>query len=197
MKHHSQRGALGVVTLSVLALVAGAVLTLSVRREITGREHGVSPSLPNGQETVLLLVGASWCPACQNDSLARSIASLQSHFTAIAKENGTAFGSIGAALDWSLPKGIEWLTGTGKFDEVMVGRSWVNSAAVRYVWQDASAEPVVPQLLILRRDVVADSQRITVGPEVVRLRRSGVREIAELAQSLTGNDLDAVARDPR
>lgn len=80
-----------------------------------------------------------------------------------AMAEGNSFATVGVALDWHLKPGLRWLDKMGSFDEVSVGRSWVNSSAVRHIWREFQATPALPQVLLIEHTVKSDSNRLDVG----------------------------------
>lgn len=51
----------------------------------------------------------------------------------------------------SCDAGLALLASTAEFDQVIVGGSWSNSAAVEFIWSDAEALAGVPLVVILTR----------------------------------------------
>jgi hypothetical protein len=66
----------------------------------------------------------------------------------------------------------------GPFDEVSAGSNWLNAGAVDYIWRDEGAPPTLPQIVVVRRTVTVDADRIRVKEEEVIGRHVGTDEIA-------------------
>ena len=60
--------------------------------------------------------------------------------------------------------------------------NWLNEGAIRYVWRDMPAEPVVPQILVIERDVQKGDDAISVGGERLVKRLQGTAEIEAWVQ---------------
>jgi hypothetical protein len=97
----------------------------------------------------------------------------------VAQGEKQSFVSLGVALDWSIRDGLEFLGEFGPFDEVMVGRSWLNSGGVRYMWRDIPGEPVCPSIIGTTRQVDVTQTAITVSEEELLLRKVGLTEIEQ------------------
>jgi hypothetical protein len=90
--------------------------------------------------------------------------------------HGAAFTNVsvvGVALDEDLGAGIRFLKELGRsgrgFDEISVGKGWLNEQIVRLVWREGMATPSLPQVVLVARRVDArtyprhiDTQRDSV-----------------------------------
>ncbi|HEX2206962.1 MAG TPA: hypothetical protein VHG93_04720, partial [Longimicrobium sp.] len=70
-----------------------------------------------------------------------------------ARAQGRQFRAVAVSLDWSTREAFAFLEGFGEFDEISVGSSWLNDGALRYIWRDFPAEPEVPQLVVMEREI--------------------------------------------
>jgi hypothetical protein len=93
-----------------------------------------------------------------------------------ATDAGYSFATVGIALDWQIDKGVQLLERFGPFDEIHVGRSWINAGALRYIWQNLPGEASVPQIVIVEREI-AKGRSLEVTGERVRIRKVGARQI--------------------
>jgi hypothetical protein len=90
---------------------------------------------------------------------------------------------VGVAIDEDLAAGIEYLGKLGPrgevFDEISVGRSWMNEFVTGFVWRAGIAEPEVPQLLLVERqvDAAAYPRHIVIRPDSVLLRITGRNDL--------------------
>src|SRR5690606_33057748 len=93
-------------------------------------------------------------------------------------EEGRKFGIqvtlIGVALDWDINAGLRFLQSAGRFDEISVGRNWLNSHAVSHIWRDLPGPPVIPQIVVVDRTVRVDNDFITISIDSVVSRVVGV-----------------------
>lgn len=164
----------------VAAALVGVALVAGVRRTNASDTATTAPlRIPNGVERVAIVLGSSWCPACRNDSLPGAIHRLMEQLRIRAEADGRSFATIGAAIDWQREPGIRWLDKVGTFDEITVGRSWVNSAAVRHIWRESQGIPALPQVVLIERTVKPDSNRVHVTEDRLLDRRHGLGEIQE------------------
>jgi hypothetical protein len=94
-----------------------------------------------------------------------------------AAARGHLFSTIGVSTD-SPPRGIDWLKRFGDFDEVVVGRNWMNTAIVQYVWSDRADMAGMPQILLVEHRVQSTPRSIVVGQDRVVRRWYGAGAIA-------------------
>ena len=90
---------------------------------------------------------------------------------------------IGVALAGNTEGSRRFITEFGPFDEIVVGRGWLNSAVVTYVWRDPDGSAGVPQLILVRRTVTVNERGINVSPDSLLFRLTGARAITSWAQS--------------
>lgn len=76
--------------------------------------------------------------------------------------HGKAFAKVsvvGVALDEDVGDGIRFLNelgmGSDVFDEISVGQSWLNEQVVRLAWREGMAAPLLPQVVLVERQVDA------------------------------------------
>lgn len=104
-----------------------------------------------------------------------------------SQREGFSFASLGVAMDWSVPQGVEFLRGTSSFDEIVVGRNWANSAVIDLIWSKPEARTGVPQVVVYERSVKIDSAAfdITYSDREVLRRLTGADEIVEWVKAGT------------
>jgi hypothetical protein len=88
------------------------------------------------------------------------------------------FETIGISDNWNIQTGIADLAEIGSFDEVLVGRNWMNHGVQKYV-VDMNAKNIVPQVLVLVQSINADSLPLIYGPLVEVLRLVGHGELLD------------------
>ena len=147
----------------------------------------------SGREIVAVFIGGSICGASTSEGLDRHLREAQQSVARRAVEIGARFTTIGVALDWSVRDGYEYLSRFGGFDEIMAGHQWLNTGAIQYIWRDPGGRPMLPQVVILDREVDADARVIRITGERVLARMLGTVEIRQW------NDARSVAtiRAPR
>ena len=84
---------------------------------------------------------------------------------------------LGVALDNDLDAGSAFLRRMGRFHEVSIGRSWMNSASIEYLLRGQAAPAAVPQIALFRRDVDHDGGYLSVTADELLDRRIGLDEI--------------------
>lgn len=132
--------------------------------------------LPKGKELVAVYVGAKSCGPCHLPATKAAIAQMKTLLSAYAAKHGYAFSAVGVSTDWSTADGVAFLNDNGPFDQLVVGGNWTNLAAEHYIWRDDSAEPAMPQVIVLERTVTPGERIAFSSPRVLR-RVSGAAEI--------------------
>ena len=134
-----------------------------------------------GRELVAYYIGSKFCGGSQNpqvkSAVRRSIMRLQRQ----ADSLGLSFTVVGVAVDWKPEDGWEYLRSVGAFDEVAVGRNWLNSAAVERLWRDPKGRGLTPQFVIITRVVQDDGRRLTFSADTIVARIEGGDTIMEWA----------------
>lgn len=165
------------LSVCALAIVLGvAIFALnSQQRSITAyeptyRERG-------GQLLEAVFIGATFCGALDKDGFREAVEQMKLLLAERAAAKGANFAVTGVALDWSVEDGVKFLHSFGEFDEIVAGRNWLNSAAVRYMWDAIPGDAVVPQVIVTQRSVTVGREIISVGDERLLARKLGATEI--------------------
>jgi hypothetical protein len=173
----------------MLAVVGmGTALVSSVwhRRRVAASPpaHAVpsASSLKTGDEMLVIFIGGSFCGGSAQPGLREAVATVNREMAATARAAGRRFVSVGVAMDWSVEDGVRFLHEFGKFDELVVGRNWLNSAVVRYVWRDVPGSATLPQIVVVMRHVTVAPTTIAVGDERLLVRKLGADEIIDWAR---------------
>jgi len=162
----------------------GAVVAFCVAL-LFGQPDDVAPGpdwdLERGtsEQVRMIFIGSSTCGAHRNEGLRAAIETAKRALAERSTAAGRQFTSAGVAIDWRIEDGIEFLAAFGEFDEIIVGGSWLNSGAIRYVWEDFPGSSVVPQVVVVRRPVTVSSSTISVGEEELLARLAGADQIME------------------
>lgn len=142
------------------------------------------PSLRPGREVEVIFIGSSSCGAAGRKDLAQALDSLRAFMLADAARRDYGVYFTGVALDWQVAAGFKFLEPFGPFDEVSVGRNWLNSSAVRYVWRDVPGKPEIPQLVLIERTVELGAQAMVVGEDRLLERVMGADNIVTYVRGL-------------
>ena len=143
------------------------------------------PAIPRGREVEVVFVGSSSCGAAGRKDLEQVMDSLRAFMLADGVRRDYAVTFTGVALDWSVPSGLAFLEPFGPFDELSVGRNWMNANAVRYVWRDLAGKPEIPQLVVLERTVDLSTKSIVVGEDRLVERITGADDIVAYVRGLS------------
>lgn len=137
-----------------------------------------------GSEVLVVLIGSSRCVASRQPMLVTALKTLRTRIVDIAANRSVQVSFVGVALDDIVVDGLKWLTAVGPFDEIGVGRNWLNSYMIHLVHRELRGDAAVPQLIFLRRVVSANrAGMVFVGADEVLLREVGLDNIVELAST--------------
>ena len=137
-----------------------------------------------GRQVLVILVGSSGC-RFTSDPRARNAFWKIVQAEKALESDSVEISTVGVAIDRSADDGLETLRAIGKFDEYSVGNGWLGTAALQFIVRDLSGVPMVPQVLVVSRAVVAGSPP-RVGEDSVHIRLTGVDQIERWANRLGG-----------
>lgn len=122
------RFSLALATWLLLAVPAGAQTSAPTADRDTVFEG-------KGNELVMVYLGASHCGPCLDPAFKASLEEAKVALAEHAASDGQRFVAVGAALDHDVEQGVAFLSGSGRFDEIIVGRNWLNSASLAHLWR--------------------------------------------------------------
>lgn len=117
-----------------------------------------------GRQLVAYVFVSSNCSYCQLSDTKAAIASIRPLFRRNNRDGFRSATVVGVDLDADIGVGLSYLNGIGygSFDEISVGRAWLNENLVRLVWRDRAGPASVPQVIILSRDMSAKLQPLNL-----------------------------------
>lgn len=178
-----------------IAYAGTSVFASSHSKESVKRQADALPARnplasADGEHLIVYLITASDCGWSTRPSVLQSVATLRSRLTARYSSRFASISLVAVVLDLKVRAGLEFLEmigGADAFDQVAVGGSWLNDAAVRLIWQDGVARPASPQVVVSTRRVnsreFVSAGSLTVGPERVVRTFVGGDEVVLWIQS--------------
>lgn len=136
-----------------------------------------------GKQVVMVLVGAAFCGAQRKPGFPQQVEDAKLSLQRQAAASDRQFSTLAVSLDWKTEDALAFLEHFGEWDQLSVGGNWLNEGAIRYVWREMPADPVVPQILVIERDVVKGEQGITIRGDRLLKRLMGTAEIEAWVQS--------------
>jgi hypothetical protein len=130
-----------------------------------------------GKELMMVLVGASFCGAQRKPGFPQQVEDAKLGLQRQAAASGRQFSALAVSLDWETDDALAFLEHFGEWDQMSVGHNWLNEGAIRYVWRDMPADPTLPQILVVERDVEKGEQGIAVSGDRLVKRLQGTAEI--------------------
>lgn len=168
--------------LALLVLLAATCALLGAG--IPAEARPALASAPDAdEELVVVFIGRSTCGASRVTGLAERMRSLRDTAERRAREQGRRAVFVGVATDPVLADGLAFLEAFGRFDEVIVGRGWLNHGLLRYVREDHPGPASIPQVVVYTRTVTPAGTRMELGPETLLLRKVGVPAIRAWAEA--------------
>ncbi len=163
--------------LAATIVIAGKILlpmnreaAVSPGSDVVGIEKAIT-------EVVFVFIASSRCAAMRNEEVREAVLEVRDSVKVLASRIGARAVTMGVAIDFDQGAGISMLSKLGPWDEVAVGRNWLNAAVIHYVWRDVPGSPAIPQILLLRRTVRSVGDEVLVGDDSLLIRLVGGEEV--------------------
>jgi hypothetical protein len=157
----------GGVTRAVMLLVLASSASAG-RIEAQDTTYVPTTDMPNGKQIVAVYFGAKACGPCQTPTMKAAIRRMKPLVAGQARKSGASFAAMVVAVDRKLEDGLEFIKPLGAFDEYVFGSDMASSAAQRFIWSDTLASPVMPQVIVVERNVeMIPHTSIKFGPDRV------------------------------
>lgn len=115
--------------------------------------------IESGVEIATVFVTSSGCAGNTYPGFYDLIASVNDSLKLRYGAAGVPVRTVGVAIDWDIESGLNVLDSFGPFDEVSVGNNWLNTGALYYLGEHATAERGVPQFIVIARGIAFDADR--------------------------------------
>lgn len=158
---------------------------ISIKWETPREDKMYTPSYQtvNGKMINFIYIGCSTCSAANDKRLPQVVDSLKFMVKIKALAHNYFFSTTGISKDWIVEDGIDHLKIFGEFDQIMTGRNWQNEGIFKYVWQEFPSVPGVPQILIVKQEIVDTGNQernlYLIKDERLIMRKLGLNEIIE------------------
>lgn len=169
---------------SLLGVLFG-LLSRALATEPAGRpDYALSDTV----ERVVVFIASSDCSGVRMPGVVGYVNDIVDNERHLAKQLGEAFVAVGVAIDPSVDDGIRLLSRFREdWDEVVVGRGWLNTAVRDYVWEGIPGHAGIPQVLVVRRSVRLDGG-VRIESEEILSRRAGGVPIKQWAERIQIRD---------
>ena len=163
--------AIGSCALTVAVFAGGVLVPPQVAISWDQPPTDSVPSAGNAPQSELLLVfiGSPTCAASNAPGLPALIAESKQFLFERARGMNRQFASMAVVQSQSTDSGIRFLRRFSRFDELAVGRSWLNAALDRYVYREHEGAAATPQLLVVQRAAEPGVPHFTHEEVVLRL----------------------------
>ncbi|HEX8385659.1 MAG TPA: hypothetical protein VF576_05725 [Rubricoccaceae bacterium] len=169
-------------TPSLLLVVLALALSLPVAAQEYVPAYGRGGDDQTGTEVVLVYFGSATCAPCHLDEFKAALERAKVLLHERAEADGKAFAVVGVAVDHNVEDGLAFLAGTGRFDELVVGRNWFNSAALAHIWRAEGLEDRfagLPGVMVFEREMTVGETGISASPPTYLVELVGARRIGE------------------
>ena len=131
------------------------VLALSGPASLAAQEspYEVSGRPPSGEELVMVFLTSHACGPSQRPEVIEAVRKIKRRLASYTDSVGRPFSAVGVSAGWDVEAGIEHLRKYGAFDELISGRSWYNTAGVRYWHRTFPAKASTPQIVLTEQRV--------------------------------------------
>ena len=141
-----------------LALVLTVLLIPSAAAQdyVPAAERDAAFQGSDGTELVMVYFGATHCGPCHAPEIKAAVEAAKVALAERAEADGKTFSAVGAALDYGVADGVAFLASSGRFDEIVVGRNWINSASLTHLWRADRPEGStigLPSVVVFEQDL--------------------------------------------
>ena len=106
-----------------------------------------------GRERFAVLISYRNCIGARDSRFKPALRAALRLLAQQARRDSVGFSATGVSIDWEPDSGVVYLSQLADFDQWVVGRNWLNDDVVQFVWQDSTAAPLMPQLIVFEREV--------------------------------------------
>ncbi len=169
----------GVLSAFVLA-VAGAT-TANIYRSHRQEPRNALPNVSYvaGKRILFVYIGSEECKASLDPGFAKKVAELREAVRRQAANEGVSFSTLGISAGRSPELGTEYLAKFGPFDEVTSGNGLLNDGAIHYMLQTLPGDAMVPQVLVVERQLDSLEPGYAFINERVLARALGANQIQD------------------
>ena len=139
------------------------------------------PRVDSGTEVIMYFIASSTCGASRHPKLREALHRFRNQLVDSVRAEGKRVVYVGVGVDENPIASIDFLRHYGPFDEIIAGGSWLGTGAVDLMVRALPGPLVLPQVLVVERDIVTAKSGITVGPDRVKTRKLGGNEIMAMA----------------
>lgn len=141
----------------------------------------------SGQEWQLIVIGNSHCVPSSSESLRAAVRQIANSLALQATAARDGFTTLGVATDDIQADGIGWLRNIGEFDEISVGRQWLNQFVLKYMPTSPGSVTGTPTILLVSRKVtVTSAGGYLVEDEKIAARLTGLESIVSYGKWVSG-----------
>jgi hypothetical protein len=120
---------------------------------------------PPAREVVAVVVASSRCEFSTRPRFMQAVDPLLRALQGQARARGSGFAAVGVAVDVQADSGFAYFRRLAEFDEVVAGRTWLNSGLLYYATPARVTTQMTPSLIVFEREIVDGARHTTVGPE--------------------------------
>ncbi len=176
--------AMAVVAAIPLLTLFVAIPELGADRTKLPRNHGERHV---GREWQVIFVASSHCPACNVPGLRQAVVDMIWELDRQVRSIGDKPTTLAAVTDDRHEDAIGFIRDYGEFDELHLGRNWLNQSVLKYMLRDHPGTGATPSVLIVTRAVeLTGDGSFMVGPDSVVTRLVGPTAITDYSAWIRG-----------
>jgi hypothetical protein len=165
-------GGIGAFSLMVILGNFASIMSKPVRPRPTHQ-----PSYASGKQILLVYIGSEGCKASLKPTFVPLISAIREAVSRQAHDDHEPFSTLGVSAGNSVELGLAYLKRFGSFDEISIGNGWLNDEAMHFVWQGLPGQALVPQVIVVERELKALEPGYEFSNERVLVRALGVQQI--------------------
>lgn len=109
--------------------------------------------LNSGRQLVAYVMTSAACGTCRREDVKRALRMVRDSLRKRQPHEFTQVSVVGIAIDGKVEPGLSYLktVGLDSFDEVDIGRGWLNEQMISRVWKNGEATAAVPMVIVVTR----------------------------------------------
>jgi len=123
-----------------------------------------SMGLKAGKQLRVYVLVSSRCGFCQDPQTKLALRGLRKQLRTTHAARYSRISVVAVSVDERITRGLKYLEeiGFSSFDQLSTGEGWLNDDATQLLWKNAYSEPLVPQLLVVERNMDGTPEPLTL-----------------------------------
>ncbi len=148
-------------------------------------------AMETGGQIVAVVISADFCVATRQPEVRRTIRVILDSLKNLSISRSEHLITVGISVDPYAEVGTRFLEKLFQFDEIIAGNNWMGLGAIRFLWQDYPGTAMIPQVVILHRNLIVNNAvgilALKIEDERLIPRYTGSDEIMEFDVTVIDN----------